>query len=77
METIFIAYMSCELSSLVSAFSSLDVGLVVNIGGRCVSGRENVSMCTDGVAIISGGSDVFWLTQGSSSPLSPRTAISG
>lgn len=72
METIYIAYKSRELPFLVPACSSLDVDLVSNIEGRCVSGRENVSLCTDGDAIISGGSEAFLLTQGIPSPPTPE-----
>lgn len=68
METIYITYKSCKLPFLVPAYSSLDVDLVSNIEGRCVSGRENVSVCTDGDAIISGGSEAFLLIQGIPSP---------
>lgn len=72
METIYIAYKSCELPFLVLAYSSLDVDLVSNIEGRCVSGRENVSLRTDGDAIILGGSEAFLLTQGTPSTPAPE-----
>lgn len=72
METIYIAYKSCKLPFLVSVCSSPDVDLVSNIEGRCESGRENVSVCTDGDAIMSGGSEDFLLTQGIPSPPAPE-----
>lgn len=36
METIYVAYESCELHSSASVCSSLDVDLVYDAGGRCM-----------------------------------------
>lgn len=40
METIYVAYESCELHSLLLICSALDVDLVYDVGGRCVNVRE-------------------------------------
>lgn len=40
METIYVAYESCERHSSVWVCSSLDVDLVCDAGGRCVSAEE-------------------------------------